>query len=185
VHVVLHLGQPVMLLVEVLKPALRRTVRVEQTVQWANARTWYVETPKSATSRRTVPQIPPAIMADLQAMINERALGPEDWLFGEDGRPLYWEHFYRRHFKPAARDVLGLPSLRPHDLRGTFASLMAEELGLFATSRRLGHSSVKVTERHYARVFERENTEQGDRLAAREAAARARRYEAVTPLRAE
>lgn len=85
----------------------------------------------------------------------------------------------------AAEEVLGLPLPRPHDLRGTFASLMAEELGLFATSRRLGHSSVKTTEKHYARVFERENAEQDERLAAREAAARARRgTTGVTPLRA-
>ena len=70
---------------------------------------------------------------------------------------------------------LGLPGLRPDDLRGTFASLMVEELGLLEASRGVGHSRVRVTEKHYARLFERENPEPDDRIAAREAGARARR----------
>lgn len=137
---------------------LRRSVRVAETVRWAKGPAWHADTPKSARSRRTVPEIPPAIITDLQALAAARDLGPDDYLFGEDGAPLNWERFYRRHFRPAAR-ATGVPDLRGHELRHTYASLMREHLDLFELSRRMGHSTHRITADLYAHRYEEENVE--------------------------
>jgi len=162
---------------------LRRSVRVAETVRWARGPTWHADTPKSARSRRTVPEIPPAIVTAVLDQATVHGLGPDDYLFGEDGEPLNWGTFYRRHFRPAAAS-LGVPDLRGHELRHTYASLMREHLDLFELSRRMGHSTHRITADLYAHLYEEENAERADRIAAQEAAARARRSGTVTLLRA-
>lgn len=42
--------------------------------------------------------------------------------------------------------------MTPHDLRATCASWIAEQHGVMAAARHLGHSSASVTTRHYARA---------------------------------
>lgn len=63
------------------------------------------------------------------------------------------EAFRRRIWNEAVAAAGLPPSLTPHDLRDTAASLMLQATGdLYYVKEQLGHSSVKVTER-YAHTY--------------------------------
>jgi integrase len=59
----------------------------------------------------------------------------------------------RKVYQPIARQA-GLPQPRPHDLRGSYVSLLAAAgYTLLEVSRRAGHSVV-TCERYYAKIFD-------------------------------
>ena len=63
-----------------------------------------------------------------------------------------------QHFRDVlarAAKRLGIPHLSPHTLRHTFATRFLQAGGdIYVLSKLLGHSSVSVTERHYAHVVD-------------------------------
>ncbi|WP_082509653.1 tyrosine-type recombinase/integrase [Curtobacterium sp. Leaf154] len=61
--------------------------------------------------------------------------------------------FYRYTFKPAAKSI-GLPTLKLHELRHTFATLVLESgaFDMFELSRLMGHASVAITDKVYAHL---------------------------------
>lgn len=68
-------------------------------------------------------------------------------------------------FKPVARD-LGHATLRFHDLRHTFASLMASYgVSMFELSRMMGHSSITVTDGTYAHLYKKDYSDLRRRIA--------------------
>ena len=85
---------------------------------------------------------------------------PEDLVFSSArGTPLHQRNVVRRGLDPAiAKGGLagdGRPSLRFHDLRHTFASLLiAEGLNVVFVSRQLGHADPAITLRVYAHLFD-------------------------------
>jgi integrase len=96
---------------------LRSEVRVEETVVRLDG-ALSPGTPTSKRSRRTI-KVPPLLAREVAAHIAARGLGPDDYVFGNgDGTPLNHAALYRRCFVPA-REALGLPDLRFHDLRHT------------------------------------------------------------------
>lgn len=116
--------------------------------------------PKTATSRRTIP-IPEDALAELKrwkARQNEEKLllGPayEDnglVFCAEDGRPLDPRSF-TKHFDRMLKRA-GLPHIRFHDARHTFATLMLE-LGEHpkVVQQMLGHSRIAMTLDTYSHV---------------------------------
>ena len=59
---------------------------------------------------------------------------------------VHWQHDLRALFRAS-----GLPTGHPHQLRDTFAcEMLASGVPLESVSKMLGHSSVKITEKHYA-----------------------------------
>lgn len=59
---------------------------------------------------------------------------------------------------------LGLPDIRFHDLRHTYAALsIAAKVDLFTVSRRMGHSSITVTADRYGHLYQG-NTDDADAL---------------------
>lgn len=69
------------------------------------------------------------------------------------GGPISHPVFYRTYFKPAAAAV-GLPDLRFHDLRHTYAALLiANDAKPLILQQRLGHASVEVTLNVYGHIF--------------------------------
>ncbi|MDQ1629451.1 MAG: hypothetical protein QOI54_3195 [Actinomycetota bacterium] len=141
---------------------MRRRVRVEETVV-ALRGGLQADTPKTPKSRRAVPL--PASLAHLLAdHIAARGLGPNDYMFGSpDGSPLNHGRFYQRIFKPAANGI-GLPDLRFHDLRHTYASLMRPHLDMFELSRRMGHSTYRLTADTYSHLYETDDPTLDERL---------------------
>lgn len=123
---------------------LTSELQVIQTVYPRQGGGWRVDTPKSQESANRTPPLPPTLTNELITFAQDLNLEPDDFLFGTDGTPLSYKHFYKKYFKPAAKEC-GLP-IRFHDLRHTFAALkLSQGYRLDQLKKWMGHSSIKVT----------------------------------------
>lgn len=127
--------------------ALRRSdvpsggrLRIERSVRRVEGR-WVVGEPKTDAGHRTV-TLPDAVAAALEKHLQKHVAHPPDALLLSTSSGGYlarsnWNATFRR-----AADAIGLPAVRPHELRHTGATLAA---ATGATTkelmRRLGHSS--------------------------------------------
>lgn len=95
---------------------------------------WIYTTPKSERSHRAVPLLTDSLIVELTAYLQQHPHRTDPdaglWPGKIKGHPLATyerafdpKGFYRYSFKPAARG-LGMPTLKFHELRHTFASLM-------------------------------------------------------------
>ncbi|MFB4318372.1 tyrosine-type recombinase/integrase [Actinomadura sp. 21ATH] len=102
------------------------------------------DTPKSRAGRRVVP-IPPEIISDLRAHLDEFAeKGPDGRVFvGPKGGPLRRSGFRRTWNK--VRKEVGLPDLHSHDLRHVGNTLAATTgASLRELMARMGHASTRA-----------------------------------------
>jgi integrase len=84
----------------------------------------------------------------------------------EKGTPLDGRNMVRRYFEPALRKA-GLPRIRFHDLRHSFASLLiAEGAHPKLISEQLGHASVQITLDRYGHLIDQSYGDASDRLEA-------------------
>jgi integrase len=148
---------------------LRKTVRVERTLQRARGEGWTLATPKSDRSTRTVPlrsslanQLSEYLSTHPRRDESEAALWPGRVRGGHGEhkssldytRPFDHQSFYRYYFKPALA-CAGLPSIRFHDLRHSYASIMAAAgVDIYKVSRWMGHASVSTTDAIYTHLFQ-------------------------------
>ena len=93
--------------------------------------------------------LPPDVVTALDAVTNAHP----DYFFwdGQSARETTvksWNRVFIKLFKAAAPPIIGG---HPHRFRDTFAvSLLVKGVSLESVSKLLGHTSIKVTERHYA-----------------------------------
>lgn len=89
---------------------------------------------------------------------------PDDYVFTtRAGTPLHWANLAPRALKPALKKA-NLRSLRWHDLRHTFASLLiAGGANITFVSHQLGHSSSQIILSVYAHPLDREEQAQRTR----------------------
>jgi hypothetical protein len=89
----------------------------------------------------------------------------DDLVFStEKGTPLDGHNFVRRVFDPALRRA-GLPRIRFHDLRHSFASLLiAQGEHPKLISEQLGHASVQITLDRYGHLLPASYDSAGERL---------------------
>lgn len=76
----------------------------------------------------------------------------------KDGSPKasYWMTTHFNKWQLRNEPLLGLPRIRFHDLRDSYAiHLLEKGVDIFVVSRLLGHSSVQVTEQRYVRFTQR------------------------------
>jgi integrase len=129
------------------------TIVVQQTLE-KSGRSPVFGTPKSKKSRRTVP-LPSELIGILRrwkATQNEERLllGPDYRDLGlvftiPDGGAVNGDNLRRRDYARLVK-LAGLPAIRPHDLRHTYASLLlADGEQLKTVSELMGHSSVSTT----------------------------------------
>jgi integrase len=129
------------------------TIVVQQTLEKSGRAPLY-GTPKSKKSRRTIP-LPAELVGILRhwkAQQNEERLllGPAYRDLGlvftiAGGGPVNGDNLRRRDFARLTK-LAGLPAIRPHDLRHTYASLLlADGEQLKTVSELMGHSSVSTT----------------------------------------
>ena len=91
---------------------------------------------------------PPVIETDLNLVFPNRA-----------GNPLCQSHMLSRHFFPALNKA-GVPRVRFHDLRHTYASLLIDQgENIKYIQSQLGHSSPTVTLDVYAHLIKPSNQE--------------------------
>jgi integrase len=115
-------------------------LRVERSVRRVGGR-WVVGDPKTDAGHRTV-TLPAAIVALLEMHLEKHVpASPEALLFATSSGGYLARSNWNSTFRRAA-DAVGLPAVRPHELRHTGATLAA---ATGATTkelmRRLGHSS--------------------------------------------
>ncbi len=115
---------------------------------------WIEQEPKTATSRRSIPLVAPAIEAlkrhRLRQLEQRLAAGPawdeRNLIFANGvGRPLEPQNILRRSFVPLLEKA-GLPRVRIHDLRHSTATLLRSAgVDLKTISEILGHSRISIT----------------------------------------
>ncbi|GAB3535896.1 site-specific integrase [Arthrobacter tecti] len=155
---------------------LHKEVRVERTMSWVKEG-WIITPPKSERSRRTVPLLDDDLIRDLTGYLaaHPYRTNPDAGLWpgkikghplATFDRPFDPKGFYRYSFKPAAA-ALGHPTLKFHELRHSFASLMVSYgVSMFELSRLMGHSSITVTDGTYAHMYKKDYSELRRRIAA-------------------
>ncbi|MDX3666965.1 tyrosine-type recombinase/integrase [Streptomyces europaeiscabiei] len=153
-------------------------VQVRRTVRRGKGGEWLFTAPKSKKSVRNVP-LPGFLKAELREWLAAHPDGtnPDAQLWpgsrntGKGGavdwsRRFDINNFAKRYLRPALRSgalaPAGIPvGLRWHDLRHTYASIMAAvggEVTVYDISKWLGHSSISVTEKVYVHLFRQDNT---------------------------
>lgn len=89
-------------------------------------------------------------VANCLKALRENSPGIEYVFTDPNGNPVDYQHFTQRVFYKAVEKA-GVRKIRFHDLRSTYASNFVLNGGnIFALSKLLGHSSVKITEERYA-----------------------------------
>jgi integrase len=139
----------------------RRELRVAGQLQ-ANVHTTRGKTPHA---RRAVPLSPDVIETlrwHKHNQAEEKAVSPEGWnaagfvFVSENGTPIRATNLRRQFDRILNR--AGVPHVRFHDLRHTYAALsIAAGVELFTLSRRMGHSSISITADRYGHLYQSNN----------------------------
>lgn len=107
-----------------------------------------IVTKRQKTGTHVSVPIPNSVALEVLAVLN----GNPQYVFwhgdgSADSAPKYWQ----REFRKLRKDS-GLPSLRSHQLRDTFAvDLLSKGVPLEEVSKLLGHESIRTTEKSYAK----------------------------------
>ena len=127
-----------------------------------NNQAWYDV--KTETSNRKI-DIGPVMMTALKKWKLACLPSKLDLVFpNKAGGPINHNNLVNRHFNPALK-AAGLPIIRFHDLRHTYASLLIEQgENIKYIQSQLGHSSPTVTLDIYAHLMKPVNQEAACRL---------------------
>jgi integrase len=121
--------------------------------------------PKTRGSVRAIAMSATLVTALLEHLMASRFKDTDDLIFStEKGTPIDGRNFVRRVFEPALCRA-GLPKIRFHDLRHTFASLLiAQGEHPKLISEQLGHASVQMTLDRYGHLLPASYDSAGERL---------------------
>ena len=120
--------------------------------------------PKTKESKRKI-DLSPLVLRELKVWRLACPKNELDLVFpNKQGKPMNNRNMVQRHFQPALR-AEGLPIIRFHDLRHTYASLLiAQGENIKYIQSQLGHSSPTVTLNVYAHLMKPTNQEAVCRL---------------------
>ncbi len=137
------------------------TLRVERALEYIPGEGIRFKTPKTARSRRTVTLSNSLVRALRRARAAQaqrrlsmgEGYGDQDLVFAtQTGRPLSPRNVLREFGKLV--DRAGIPKIRFHDLRHTYATILLNEgVPISVVSERLGHSTPTTTLNVYAHVL--------------------------------
>ncbi|UCD31836.1 MAG: site-specific integrase, partial [Desulfobacterales bacterium] len=127
-----------------------------------NNQAWYDV--KTETSDRKI-DLGPVMMIELKKWKVACPPNDLDLVFpNKAGNPINHNNLVNRRFAPALKDA-GLPKVRFHDLRHTYASLLIEQgENIKYIQNQLGHSTPTVTLNVYAHLMKSVNQEAAYRL---------------------
>lgn len=120
--------------------------------------------PKTKGAIRSIDLAP--LLVSTLASWKLKSGGHEDNLVfpNDDGKPLYALSMVRKYFKPALK-ASGCPTIRFHDLRHTYASLLIDQgENIKYIQTQLGHSTPMMTLNVYSHLMKSENQEAAIRL---------------------
>ncbi|MFF9215515.1 tyrosine-type recombinase/integrase [Streptomyces viridosporus] len=131
----------------------KRQLRVEQQVQQTKGGGTRVCPPKTKESERVIP-LPDVVVHALVAHLKAFPGAPDDFLFQDPkGGPVVATRLMDSAWRPA-RKAAGLPSVKMHQLRHTYASLLiAAGESVKVVSERLGHTNAAMTLNVYSHLF--------------------------------
>lgn len=121
---------------------------------------WRQGTPEFGPTKTDEPRTV-ELAPELQALLSEHIAAiphptPDSLVFtNAAGGPIHQVAWLRNHFKPAvARALPDHPTLRLHDLRHTFVSLLLEQgVNVKAIAAQAGHASAAMTLDRYAHIY--------------------------------
>jgi integrase len=121
-------------------------------------------TPKTQTSKRKI-DLGPTVIKELKKWRLACPKNDLDLVFpNEAGNHINNKNMLRRNFRPALK-AAGCPSIRFHDLRHTYASLLiAQGENIKYIQNQLGHASPSITLNVYAHLMKPTNQEAACRL---------------------
>lgn len=152
-----------------LKGQKPKLLVVQQLQEMSNTGELVFTSPKTAKSRRTV-SFTGQIVVVLTPLVEDK--GADEMVFLSPKGLMIRTRNFRRIWTRACKEA-GLPGLRVHDLRHTHAAiLISANRPLSAISRRLGHSSIAVTDALYGHL--REEVDEGILVAIEEAMSQVR-----------
>ena len=127
-----------------------------------NHHAWYDV--KTETSDRKI-DLGPEMMTELKKWNLACPRSELDLVFpNKAGNPICHNNMLKRHFNPALK-AAGLPKIRFHDLRHTYASLLIDQgENIKYIQNQLGHSTPTVTLNVYAHLMKPVNQEAACRL---------------------
>jgi integrase len=127
-----------------------------------NHHAWYDV--KTETSDRKI-DLGPEMMTELKKWKLACPRSELDLVFpNQSGNPICHNNMLKRHFNPALK-AAGLPKIRFHDLRHTYASLLIDQgENIKYIQNQLGHSTPTVTLNVYAHLMKPVNQEAACRL---------------------
>jgi integrase len=119
--------------------------------------------PKTKTSKRKI-DLGPAVMKALKRWRLACPPNERELVFPGDEKPLQNSHVLKYQFWPAL-EAAGLPRMRFHDLRHTYASLLIDQgENVVYIQKQLGHSRPTVTLDIYAHLMEKHRPEAAAKL---------------------
>ncbi len=134
---------------------------------------WWLGDPKTPHSRRTIELTAPTLgtlrahrVRQAKALRTIRHRVTEDDLIFTDaaGEPLHGRHVTQRHLAPLLR-AAGLPAIRFHDLRHTYATLqLAAGTSAKLVAEVLGHKDVGITLNRYSHSLPTMHREAAERV---------------------
>lgn len=115
--------------------------------------------PKTKGSTRNV-DLSPVVIREMAKWKLSCGGNDDDLIFAsENNTPIKKENLIRRYFEPALK-AAGLPMMRFHDLRHTYASLLIEQgENIKYISNQLGHTNPTTTLNIYAHLIKQDNQE--------------------------
>ena len=124
------------------------TITIERNLQYSKEKGIYCTTPKNGKTRTV--DIGADNLSLLRALRKEQASACiSQWIFTQDGNsePMF-PKTPTRYFSDFGKKY-GIPNFHPHLLRHTSATLaLLNGADIVSVSQRLGHSSIKITERY-------------------------------------
>lgn len=151
----------------------KRVIHVNRTLKYEVGRGFFEDSPKTATSLRTIPltiDMEKIIERQKQQWYEEKVLQLDAYIFHlEDGTPISRERLQgeiNRILKHAADDGYTIDRFTPHCLRHTFAT-RAIEAGMEPQVLKaiLGHSTLSMTMDLYAHVMGDKKAEEMEKIA--------------------
>jgi integrase len=120
--------------------------------------------PKTRQSIRKI-DLSPMLVRELAAWKLKSACHDDDLVFpSETGTPISCFNMVRRYFSPALKKA-GIPRIKFHTLRHTYASLLIDQKeNIKYIQNQLGHSTPNITLSVYAHLMKGENQEAACRL---------------------
>lgn len=121
-------------------------------------------TPKTKGSARQIDLAPMAVKALAEWKLANGGKDDDLVFPNEAGEPTNYSNMVQRYYRKALKDA-GIPQIRFHDLRHTYASLLLSQgENVKYIQAQMGHSSPTVTLNVYAHLMKGENQEAACRL---------------------